>query len=60
MGENPNPKISDVYSGLVVQQENGLLNWTGTVRELPERLDWPAKWRDHRDIFVCSQSDLFH
>ena len=60
MGENPNPKVSSVYHGLVVKQHNGLLNWTGVVRELPERLDWPAKWPEHRDIFVCSQSDLFH
>ena len=60
MGKNPNSKISAVYNGLVVQQGNGLLNWTGTVRELPERLDWPAQWREHRDVFVCSQSDLFH
>lgn len=60
MGNNPNPKVSDVYSELVVRQGNGLLNWTGTVRELPERLDWPARWREHRDVFVCSQSDLFH
>jgi protein gp37 len=60
MEGNPNPKISSVYSGLVTKQNNGMLNWTGTVRTLPERLDWPSKWHDHRDIFVCSQSDLFH
>lgn len=60
MGSNPNPKVSAVYNGLVEVQTNGLLNWTGMVRELPERLDWPSKWPEHRDIFVCSQSDLFH
>ena len=60
MGSNPNPKVSGVYNGLVEKQGNGLLNWTGIVRELPERLDWPAKCHEHRDIFVCSQSDLFH
>jgi len=60
MGNNPNEKIRNVYNGLVVRQGNGLLNWTGTVRELPERLDWPTKWHEHRDIFVCSQSDIFH
>lgn len=60
MGSNPNPKVSSVYSGLVEKQPNGLLNWTGVVRELPQRLNWPAKWHEHRDIFVCSQSDLFH
>ncbi len=60
MGNNPNEKVSSVYNGLVVKQDNGLLNWTGVVRELPERLDWPSTWHEHRDIFVCSQSDLFH
>lgn len=60
MGSNPNRKVSEVYEGLVEKQANGLLNWTGVVRELPERLDWPGRWRDHKDIFVCSQSDLFH
>ena len=60
MGNNPNLKVREVYEGLVERQGNGLLNWTGVVRELPERLDWPKKWREHRDIFVCSQSDLFH
>src|SRR5260370_20392802 len=43
MGNNPNPAVSEVYNGLVIKQDNGLLNWTGIVRELPERLDWPAK-----------------
>jgi protein gp37 len=60
MESNPHPNISSVYSGLVMRQGNGLLNWTGTVKTLPERLDWPANWREHRDVFVCSQSDLFH
>ncbi len=60
MESNPNPKISSVYSGLVTKQANGILNWTGTVKTLPERLGDPAHWKDHRDIFVCSQSDLFH
>ena len=60
MESNPNQKVSSVYSGLVVKQGNGLLNWTGVVKTLPERLEWPAHWKDHRDVFVCSQSDLFH
>ena len=60
MESNSNPKISRVYSGLVMKQANGLLNWTGTVKTLPERLSDPAHWKEHRDIFVCSQSDLFH
>lgn len=43
------------YAGLA---EHGKFN--GTVRCLPERLDWPSKWRKPRRIFVCSMSDLFH
>ncbi len=60
MERNPNPKISDIYSGLVIKQANGILNWTGTVKTLPERLNDPAHWKGRRDVFVCSQSDLFH
>lgn len=48
-------KQQAAYVGLA---ENGRFN--GTVRCLPERLDWPAKWRKPRRIFVCSMSDLFH
>jgi protein gp37 len=43
------------YAGLA---EHGRFN--GTVRCLPERLDWPQRWRKPRRIFVCSMSDLFH
>jgi len=43
------------YAGLA---EHGKFN--GTVRCLPERLDWPSKWRKPKRIFVCSMSDLFH
>jgi protein gp37 len=60
MEANPNEKVSHVYSNLVQVQSNGLLNWTGTIKTLPERLDQPGKWREPRAIFVCSQSDLFH
>lgn len=60
LAENPHQAVSTTYRGLVKKQANGLLNWTGEVKELAERLDWPGKWRTHRDIFVCSQSDLLH
>jgi protein gp37 len=43
------------YDGIA---EGGRFN--GTVRCLPERLDWPPRWRKPRRIFVCSMSDLFH
>src|SRR5450755_1660551 len=48
-------KHQPAYAGLA---EKGRFN--GTVRCLPERLDWPLRWRKPRRIFVCSMSDLFH
>lgn len=39
--------------------EEGELSWTGNVFELPERLDWPLKWRNE-NIFASSLSDIFH
>jgi protein gp37 len=43
------------YEGLA---EGGRFN--GTVRLLPDRLDWPAHWRKPRKIFVSDMADLFH
>lgn len=43
------------YAGLT---EDG--KWTGEVRELPDRLDQPLRWRKPRRVFVNSMSDLFH
>lgn len=60
MGANPNPKISAVYGGLALKQDNGLPNWTGVVRCVPERLAVPLAWASAKKIFVNSQSDLFH
>lgn len=57
---NPNQKVSRVYAGTVERQGNGQIDWTGLVRPLPERLDWPLKWRKPRRVFVCNESDLFH
>lgn len=59
MASNPNPKLAATYSGLTMIQK-GRLNWTGVVKELPERLDQPLRWKKPRRIFVNSQSDLFH
>jgi len=56
LAANPNPKVSNAYSGLV----NGHGDWTGLVRLLPERLSQPLHWRKPRRIFVNSLSDLFH
>jgi protein gp37 len=43
------------YSGLA---ENGRFN--GQIRLLPDRLDWPSKWRKPRKVFVADMSDLFY
>lgn len=59
LSHNPNPKVSEVYAGTAKKTAGGL-NWTGVVRPVPQRLDWPLRWRDPRRIFVCSQADLFH
>lgn len=60
MAGHPNPKVSDVYSGLVEKDEFSGLQWTGVVRPLPARLDWPLKWKQPARIFVCNMADLFH
>jgi protein gp37 len=43
------------YQGLA---ENGRFN--GQIRLLPDRLNWPRKWRKPRKIFVADMSDLFY
>jgi protein gp37 len=60
MGGNPNAKVAAVYGGLVEPQSNGVLGWTGVVRCIEERLDWPLRWTKPRRIFTTSQADLFH
>lgn len=48
------------YAGLTRKLPDGSVNWTGTVRALPERLRIPLGWTKPRRIFVDSMSDLFH
>lgn len=65
MGHNPNPKIRTVYEGTVEpgpmgSQVDRSLDWSGVVRPLPQRLDWPLRWKKPRRIFCCNMSDLFH
>jgi protein gp37 len=43
------------YAGTIADGD-----WTGVVRELPERLDVPLRWQKPRKVFVNSMSDLFH
>lgn len=60
LSNNPNPKVSGNYAGIVSKDPvSGKLDWTGLVRELPDRLDWPTKWKNEI-VFVHSQADLFH
>jgi len=60
MAGNPNPKVSHANEGLAYRQNNGILNWTGIVRSLPERLSIPFGWTTQKKVFVNSLSDLFH
>ena len=59
MGGNPNAAIRRANEGLVVNR-NGVLDWSGEVRLLPDRLEQPLHWRKPRLVFVNSLSDLFH
>ena len=60
MAGNPNPKVASANVGLAYRQKNGILNWTGVVRQLPERLALPFEWPNPGKVFVNSLSDLFH
>ena len=59
MAGNPNPAMQAAYQGLVTGTA-GNLDWNGTVRILPDRLEQPLHWRKPRRVFVNSLSDLFH
>ena len=59
MAGNPNPSMQAAYQGLVTGTP-GNLDWNGTVRTLPDRLEQPLHWRKPRLVFVDSLSDLFH
>src|SRR4051812_25293938 len=61
MAGNPHPGIAAANRGLAYRQANGILNWTGVVRMLPERLAIPLlDWTRPSKVFVNSLSDLFH
>ena len=59
MAGNPHPAVQAAYRGLVTGSGSNL-DWNGTVRTLPDRLDAPLHWRKPRMVFVNSLSDLFH
>lgn len=49
----------DKYKGLTRRSGKRTI-WNGVVREDPEALDIPRRWKKPRKIFVNSMSDLFH
>lgn len=60
MAANPNPKIREPRKGVVEQQPNGMLDWTGKIGVLPDRLLIPFRKQQPTRYFVNSLSDLFH
>lgn len=60
LAHNPNQKVSSVYDDLTKKNSDSSLNWTGEVRELPERLNFPVKIKTPKRIFVNPMADLFH
>jgi protein gp37 len=59
-GRQSHAKVAAANRGLAYRQASGVLNWTGAVRLLPERLALPFAWPAPRKVFVNSLSDQFH
>lgn len=51
--------VGGPYEGLTTIRR-GKVDWTGSVRLVPEMLSKPLHWRKPRRVFVNSMSDLFH
>lgn len=51
--------LQEAHKGLTVDGPKGP-RWTGEVRQFPDRLEQPLRWRKPRRVFVGSMSDLFH
>lgn len=60
MGHNKNPRIFAANQGLVRKLTNQKLDWTGSCRVLPDRMDEPLRWRKPVRVFANSLSDLFY
>ncbi len=60
MAHNPNQAISGPLQGVVAKNAAGKLHFTGKVALREDRLEWPLKWKEPRQIFVPSHGDLFH
>lgn len=52
--------LDAAHRGLTVVSEEFGVDWNGDVRQLPDRLAVPLRWRKPRRVFVDSMSDLFH
>lgn len=52
--------MQPAHVGLTIKRPGEPIDWTGTVRIMPERLGQPLRWRKPRRVFVNSMSDLFH
>lgn len=49
----------DLHSWLTRLKRPGYDQPFNKVRFMPDRLDLPLKWKETKEIFVCSMSDLF-
>jgi protein gp37 len=52
--------LTPAHQGLTIKRPGERPDWTGEVRQVPDRLHSPLLWRKPRRIFVDSMSDLFH
>lgn len=55
-----NPKLNGLYEGLTRKTAGGKIQWTGEVKEVPQRLHQPKHWKKPQDIFWGDMTDLFH
>lgn len=51
--------MQEAHRGLTVLGKNGP-RWNGKIRQLPDRLETPLRWKTPQRVFVDSMSDLFH
>jgi len=57
------PGCTRCYARALIQRYKGRKGWPNSPDEVtffPNRIHVPYQWREHKSIFVCSMSDLFH
>lgn len=59
IGETARQQHLPGRDALVAYNEDGVLDWTGKITILPDRLRTPLKWRDPHTVFVNSLAELF-